>query len=199
MLSEAQTKVLWYPSPISFWCSVTCRKAGEWTSHFHIISPQVFRIGRSMFAVLSHWHQCAHPVCSHCQCCWWTWHSDLLAICPYPDAVHDRKKMPWVLSLSSQQHLSPEGQDSHTAWPHPAYGNREMFFAMLWECSGCPLATHCSQCPKRGHCHRSHNDGFLLDLVNPPWRQRNYTDVITWVNKYGISLNWEIGSVFLLE
>lgn len=42
----------------------------------------------------------------------------------------------------------PDSQDSHTA-----YGNSKVFCAMLWECSGCSLATDCSQCPKRGHCH----------------------------------------------
>lgn len=81
---------------------------------------------------------------------------------------------------------------------HTAYGNSEMFCAMLWECSGCSLVTDRSWWPKRGHCHGRHSDGFLLDLVNLMWKQRNYTDVITWVNKCGISLNWEKGSVFLL-
>lgn len=161
-LAEAQTKDLRYPSPISLWLSLTCRKVGEWTSHFCIISPQIFRTGRYMFAVLSNWHQCTHPVCSHCQCCWRTWHSDLLAISPYPDAVHGRNKMPWVLSLSSQQHLSPDSQDSRTAWPPPAYGESKMFCAILWECSGCSSRTDCSWCPKRGHCHGSESQWWFL-------------------------------------
>lgn len=109
-LRPKKKKDLCYPNPISFWLSETCRKVGERTSHFHIISLQVFKIGRSMAAVLSNWQQCAHPVCSYCQCCWWTWHSDLLAICPYPDG---RNRMPWVSSLISQQQ-HPQTARIHT-------------------------------------------------------------------------------------
>lgn len=45
-----------------------------------------------MFAVLSNWYQCAHPVFSYCHCCLWTWHTDALAICPCPDAEEQEKQ-----------------------------------------------------------------------------------------------------------
>lgn len=137
MLTEAQKKGLWYPSPISFLLSVTCRKVGEWTPHFPIILLQVQNWEIYVCSAVK-----LTPVCTPSMLLLSVLLGDLafrsIGHLPLPwcSAWEKPWEMPWVLSLSSQ-HPSPAGQDSCTAQPHPACGNRKVFCAVLSECSGC--------------------------------------------------------------
>lgn len=157
------------------------------------------RTGRSTFAVLSNWHQCAHPVCSCCQCCWGTWHSDLLAICPYPDAVHGRNlgRCLGFFLWAPNIHPQPARIRAQLNLTQPVAIER--CFVLCCQNALVVFSDWLLMMPQEKALLWESQWWFLTRFGKSHVDERNYTDVITWVNKHGISLNWEIGSVFLLE